>query len=61
MKSKSLYPLFIGFGKQAQEYAKVLIKKKIKIQSVCVTDLDKKKKFLINIKLRTVTIILEKR
>ena len=43
MKSKSIYPLFIGFGKQAQEYAKVLIKKKIKIQSVCVNDSNKKR------------------
>ncbi len=52
MKSKSLYPLFIGFGKQAQEYAKVLIKKKIKIQSVCVTDLDKKKKIFNKYKIK---------
>ena len=44
MKNKSLYPLFIGFGKQAQEYAKVFSKKKIKIHSVCVSNIKKNKK-----------------
>lgn len=44
MNSKSLNPLFLGFGRQAQEYVRVLQKKKIKIHSVCVSNLNKRKK-----------------
>jgi hypothetical protein len=45
MKTKQdCNPLFIGFGKQAQEYAKVLRHYKISISSVCVTDISKNKK-----------------
>ena len=52
MKSKSLYPLFIGFGKQAQEYAKVLFFKKIKIHSVCVKNLKNKEKIFNKYKIK---------
>ena len=41
---KKMHPLFIGFGNQAKEYANVLQKYKIKIQSVCVTNIKKNKK-----------------
>ena len=53
-------PLFIGFGKQAQEYASVLKHYKIKISSVCVTNINKKKKYLKNLKLKITIIILIK-
>ena len=42
--NKSFNPLFIGFGKQALEYAKVLKSLDIKISSVCVTNIKKNKK-----------------
>ena len=45
--NKSFNPLFIGFGKQALEYAKVLKSLDIKISSVCVTNIKKNKKNLI--------------
>jgi hypothetical protein len=45
-------PLFIGFGKQAQEYASVLKHYKIKISSVCVTNINKKKKIFKKFKIK---------
>ena len=43
-KKKELSPLFIGFGKQAKEYAKILKFLKIKISSVCVKNITKHQK-----------------
>ena len=42
-KNKQIKPLFIGFGKQAREYAKVFKYLDIEITSVCVTDLKRNK------------------
>ncbi len=43
LSRQKLKPLFIGFGKQANEYAKVLSFLKIQISAVCVRNLNKDK------------------
>ena len=45
-------PLFIGFGKQAQEYASVLKHYKIKIASACVANINKNKKIFKKFKIK---------
>ena len=46
LSKKNIKPLFIGFGRQAIEYAKVFDYLKIQITAVCVKDLQKNKKKL---------------
>ena len=42
-QNKNFKPLFIGFGKQALEYARVLKSLNIKINSVCISNLKRNK------------------
>ncbi len=41
LPKNKIKPLFIGFGSQALEYAKVLENLNVRIKSVCVTNLKK--------------------
>ncbi len=52
LSKRKIKPLFIGFGKQAMEYAKVFDNLKIQISAVCVRDLSKDKKKLDEFKIK---------
>ncbi len=53
-------PLFIGFGKQALEYAKVMDYYNIGIESVCVRNLNKDQKKIDKYKIKNRYIDIEK-
>ena len=57
-QNKNFKPLFIGFGKQALEYARVLKSLNIKINSVCISNLKRNKNNLRKYEIVHIIVVL---